>query len=399
MEKEGNLKNILIISAHYYPLKGGTPTHTENLCTELSNLGYNVSLITEDNVGDDLDAYDAAKPYRVIRLRTKPRFRTDTYFPILVGRRITRYIEELNPDIINISTGNYVPLGLKLSKKQKIPIVYTVHNVPPEEYTFNISSIAAINEPLKKIYFRFISHLAKFCMKHGRYNHIISVSERTKERLIKAGAKEKQITIVSNGVAKPKETYARPVDDSAWFTILVTAGIIEHKGQYELVLAMEDILKKIPNARCVLAGPIRSQAYADKIHSLIAEKGYTQNVILRGECSEIELENQYAKCDVYVQPSYQEGFCIAIMEAMIREKPVIGTAVGAIPELLADGRGIVVEKPEPKLIADAVITMYHDSEFRKKSAKAACEYVMKEYEWGRVAEETVAVYEKMICQK
>jgi glycosyltransferase involved in cell wall biosynthesis len=87
------------------------------------------------------------------------------------------------------------------------------------------------------------------------------------------------------------------------------------------------------------------------------------------------------------------------MEAMIRGKPAIGTAVGAIPELLADGRGIVIPKPDEDLIADSVIRMYQDSEFRSGVAKKGREYILHEYEWSRVALETVDVYRKAVLKK
>lgn len=396
---ENILKKILIISAHFYPLKGGTSTHTENLCSELSKLGYDVHLITQDNESPDVDEHDTSRNYHVQRLKTSKRFRTDLFFPLLVGLRINKIIKEVKPDVINISTGNYVPLGLKISKKQRIPIVYTVHNVPPEEYTLNISKNTRVNDTAKKYYFKFIGLVAKACMRFGRYDWIISVSERTKGRLIEAGAKADEISVVSNGVSLPKSSGVCLEDDKNWFNILVTAGVIEHKGQYELVLAMEKILAVIPNARCYIVGPIRSQAYYEKIQHYIIEKGYSQNVILTGEASEAELEDYYAKCDLYVQPSYQEGFCIAIMEAMIRGKPSIGTAVGAIPELLADGRGIVIPKPDENLIADSVIRMYQDLEFRCDAARKGREYILREYEWSRVAKETVDVYRKAILKK
>ena len=396
---ENEIQRILIISAHFYPLKGGTSTHTENLCSELSKLGYDVYLVTQDNECSDMDEHDTSRNYHVLRLKCHRKFRSDLFFPLLVGTRITKIIKEIKPDVINISTGNYVPLGLKLSKKQTIPVIYTVHNVPPEEYTLNISKNTRINDIAKKYYFKFIGLVATRCMKFGRYDWIISVSERTKGRLIDAGAKVGEISVVSNGVAMPKAAGIRLEEDNKWFNILVTAGVIEHKGQYELVQAMEKILPVIPNARCYIVGPIRSQAYYEKIQSYISEKGYAQNVILTGEASEAELEDYYAKCDLYVQPSYQEGFCIAIMEAMIRGKPAIGTAVGAIPELLAEERGVVISKPEVELLADSVIHMYQDSGFRLDAARSGREYILREYEWSRVAKETVDVYQKAIAKK
>lgn len=393
---ENEIQRILIISAHFYPLKGGTPTHTENLCSELSKLGYEVLLVTEDNECSDMDEHDASRNYQVQRLKTSKRFRGDLFFPLLVGLRINKIIKEFYPDVINISTGNYVPLGLKLSKKQKVPIIYTVHNVPPEEYTLNISKNIRVNETVKKYYFKLIRLVAKACMRFGRYDTIISGSERTKVRLMEAGANPENITVINYGTQIPVQKNKIRSDS---YNVVTVAGIIEHKGQLEIVKAIPEIITICPKAHFYLVGPVRSEAYLQKILEMIDELSISNSVTVTREVTSEELENYYQLADVYLQPSYQEGFCLALLDALSYGIPVIGTPVGAIPEMIGNNRGVLLTSPSKDEIVSSVISLLQSPKLREEYGKNGREFAMNNFSWKRIAEQNIAVYEEILRKK
>lgn len=67
-----------------------------------------------------------------------------------------------------------------------------------------------------------------------------------------------------------------------------------------------------------------------------------------------KLKDIYASCDVWLFSSRWEGFGLPILEAMACRTPVIGTPVGAAPDLLVDGAGILVNSKDPEDIAGAI---------------------------------------------
>jgi glycosyltransferase involved in cell wall biosynthesis len=73
--------------------------------------------------------------------------------------------------------------------------------------------------------------------------------------------------------------------------------------------------------------------------------------------SQSQLRSLYARCDAWLFGSRIEGFGLPILEAMACRTPVIGTPVGAAPELLKDGTGILVEPENSKSMADAIIKL------------------------------------------
>lgn len=68
--------------------------------------------------------------------------------------------------------------------------------------------------------------------------------------------------------------------------------------------------------------------------------------------------------DVLVLPSYNEGFGLVALEAMACETPVIGSGVGGLRFLLENGSGIMINPHNPKNIANSIIKVVSDQEFR-----------------------------------
>ena len=85
--------------------------------------------------------------------------------------------------------------------------------------------------------------------------------------------------------------------------------------------------------------------------------------------------------DIFVFPSWYEGFPLVILEAMAAVCPVISTkGVGAIPEVVIDGVSwIFVEKQNPKHIADVIIRLIDNSKLREEMGTAGRERFKKYY--------------------
>lgn len=118
-------------------------------------------------------------------------------------------------------------------------------------------------------------------------------------------ADSKKIHVVGNGISASvkDEKSIRPFNPEN-LHIITVAGVIEHKGQLDMVYAMEKILLEISSAKYYIVGPIRSPAYRDRIISTSKNLGIEDSVVLSGEVTNEELEKFYESCDMYVQPSH-----------------------------------------------------------------------------------------------
>lgn len=117
------------------------------------------------------------------------------------------------------------------------------------------------------------------------------------------------------------------------------ANLYPVKGQKFLVEAFSALLASFPEARLVIVGRGgERERLEDLIRTLRIPPG---RVILTGFRSDVE--NVMSALDIYVQPSLSEGLPVSLLEAMFTGVPVIATAVGGVPEVLAEvGHGTLV---------------------------------------------------------
>jgi len=144
------------------------------------------------------------------------------------------------------------------------------------------------------------------------------------------------------------------------------------KGLRELFYAI-DILKKI-DIKCTLniVGDINSPDYTQlvnlSIHLGIEDYIFWSGFIPFGD----RLFLQYQKSDIFVLPSYSEGFPHAIWESMANCCPVISTSVGGIPYLIENEKHALLIKPgEIEPIADSIIRVMDNKSFRDSLIKNA----------------------------
>lgn len=152
--------------------------------------------------------------------------------------------------------------------------------------------------------------------------------------------------------------------------LLFTGRIDPAKGLSELVQATSNIVRKSIPIKLNIVGwetdPIKP--YEKELKILASNLGIASHVEFHGKKSiGEELNNEYRKNDIYVIPSYYEGFPRTIWEAMANSLPVIATNVGGIPKTLMDKQNVLLI--EPKSIQEielAIMEIVKNKELRMK---------------------------------
>jgi len=199
--------------------------------------------------------------------------------------------------------------------------------------------------------------------------------------------------------------------------LLCVGRISPEKGVHVLLEAFEQILQQFPDATLTIVGPewispreditdrcLTKQViasleafYRGSYLSQLKEKlspHTAERVAFAGLVAHRDVPAFYARADVYVCPSLYESFGASVLEAMAACLPVVATRVGAVPELISDGRnGLVVETNNPLAIADAVIRLLGKSELRSAIGSAARETVWREYSWETICSSLIGMYE------
>ena len=116
--------------------------------------------------------------------------------------------------------------------------------------------------------------------------------------------------------------------------VLGTAAAIDvhYKGQWTVIRALAELKKRgIDRFEYQLIGA----GTGKKLRALAEKLGVSENIRFVGLLSHDKVFDWYDGVDIYVQPSFQEGLCRSIVEAMSRACPVVSTDIGGNPELTA----------------------------------------------------------------
>ena len=151
--------------------------------------------------------------------------------------------------------------------------------------------------------------------------------------------------------------------------LLFTGRISWEKGLKELFYAFKELIKDFKNLHLNIVGweddldkpverKLRLMSETLKISKMVTFHGF-KNI---GS----ELNEVYKSSDIYVIPSYNEGFPRTIWEAMANSLPVVSTSVGSIPFFLKDNISALLIKPKDiEEIVKSVAKLINNSDLRK----------------------------------
>ncbi|MCU0523483.1 MAG: glycosyltransferase family 4 protein [Elainella sp. Prado103] len=108
------------------------------------------------------------------------------------------------------------------------------------------------------------------------------------------------------------------------------------------------------------------------------------------------IKDLYAQCDAWLFTSRVEGFGLPILEAMACRTPVIGTPVGAAPELLKSGGGILVEPEDPIAMAQAIERIHALSELEWQAMSQVAYRQATSYTWEEATQKFEAALHEAI---
>lgn len=239
---------------------------------------------------------------------------------------------------------------------------------------------------LKSIMFTF---LANPILK--RANCIIATSEKERRELIKLGFSK--VKTVWNGISKPnlKPSNKFKYLKKSKLRLLYIGKLHPQKGLIELLEAMVSFQDQ---AELVIAGP--DDGIKPKLKSIIA-KNSLANISFIDYVDEHEKAELYSKSDVFIYPSYDEGFSISILEAMQARMPVIATKGCNFPDIKTYQAGYIVDNQNLKTNLTRTIALtIKNKDKLKKMGKHASELITSKHSISQMAFNTINIYEQFI---
>jgi glycosyltransferase involved in cell wall biosynthesis len=151
--------------------------------------------------------------------------------------------------------------------------------------------------------------------------------------------------------------------------VVQVSWIIPEKGISDLLSAARLFVAKNPNVHLVLVG---DGDYRESFTKQAEELGLNENLTWTGLIRDPFAEGVYDAADIVCQASrWQEAFGQVIAEAMAHGKPVIGTSVGGIPEVIEDDvSGFLIPMGDVEELSDRILRLAENSELRRRMGSA-----------------------------
>ena len=384
------------------PLNRGIYAVIFNLSKQSMEKGHDVTVL----IRRDEDEVAYISDVRTIQFKSKniadlPIREIKKHFPFKLildyvnsGAKVRKILKGDSFDVIHVHFPLTSSILVTVNRTLRKKMVYTAH-IGEEAKRFNFNGKAPL--PLKL--FSPDLYLIK------RVRKAIVLNENLKDRLVREkGVEEDRIMVIANGINV--EEYRDVVVDEEFKkkyrikepSVLFVGTITPRKGVIHLARAADILKKEGYKMNFIFAGDTQvDPRYSETVNEFVRSNELDVNITEFVPYN--DLKALYSACDIFVLPSFEEGHGIVVTEAMASGKPLIGSRVGGIPAQIRDGwNGFLVEPGNEKDLAEKIGYLIENEEERERMGKNSRKLAEKEFDWSKIAERYLKVYEEIAGQ-
>ena len=169
----------------------------------------------------------------------------------------------------------------------------------------------------------------------------------------------------------------------------------KRKGIDILLDLIPGVIKRAPSTIFRLVGPDPNEYYQSKFKK--EHPDFINNVLFLGEKRGVDLVNEYKNCDVFIAPSRYESFGLIYAEAMSFSKPVIGTNIGGIPEVVDNGKnGFLCENENIHDFSNRLITLLENKDLGYRMGILGRKKAKQCFDFQNLVTRTEEYYDQLI---
>ncbi len=185
---------------------------------------------------------------------------------------------------------------------------------------------------------------------------------------------------------------SRPPGSAPYILSLARLNLL--KGHDVLLQAFRTVADRVPQVRLLIAGDGPERV---RLRAVCLALGLKDRVTFVGEADRTRVRELLAGCELLVLSSWSEGLPIVALEAMASGKAVIGTEVGGIPEIVADGdTGLLVPPGDTDALSKAILRLLDDPEARGAMGRRGLAQVKSRYDFAQTVDRYLEVYGKKL---
>jgi glycosyltransferase involved in cell wall biosynthesis len=311
--------------------------------------------------------------------------------------RISKLLRQLRPTICNASTPKAGLLVMLAAWLARVPCrVYTLRGLRAETASGVIRMILLSAE-----------RVTSACA-----HRVICVSPSLRDRAVDLKLANPRKTVVlgsgsSNGIdasrfvpTQARKERAAEIRHELKLNNRLVIGFIgrftHDKGVGDLTAAFDLVRQQFPDASLLLIGSYeQGNAIDPEVRARIAA-----GLDIVAIPFQHDIAPYYLAMDVFVLPTYREGFPNTVLEAQAAERPVVTTqATGAIDSVLDGSSGILVPIGDSRALADAIVNLLANPDLGRRMGQVGRKRVEQEFRQEIVWSELVDLYQELLRER
>lgn len=268
-----------------------------------------------------------------------------------------------------------------------VPLVVSVHDVSFLEHPEYFTSFRALQ--LRLTVDRTVKAAAR----------VLTPSEFSKRRILESyGLDDSKVVVMPNGVCSTFHPISREIAQR-WaqsalglaVPFVLTVGDLQpRKNHANLIRAFQQLVRAYPQLPHHLVIVGKPTWHAEAIRNVARKSGVADRIHFTGFVSDADLVKLYGACDLFVYPSFYEGFGLPILEAMACGRAVACSNTSAMPEV-ADSAALLFD---PRSVDDILLTMRDlllNPELRARMERLGAQRAPM-FSWEKSAARTLDLY-------
>jgi glycosyltransferase involved in cell wall biosynthesis len=371
---------------------GGAQIFVRGLVHYLKTYGITQSIVTRSS-SDRTEVID----FDGIRVYALPRIKIGSYN---VLRNLSGLLKKNSFDIIHIHGYGYyvgdIVCLLKRLNLLRVPLLLNTHGTGGLKHAYlalDLSKPFPISHRIGRLlHFFYDFTLGKLEM--NTFDKVIVFSEEERRYFSKIGLKESKCMKIPTAI---NDIFFDPNIEqslSGRDIILYVGRIDRYKGLDTLLKAMKELRSNRISLRCVIVG--KDYDYRRELERQISYLKISDAVEIRDHVQQSDLLKFYSSALITVLLSDSEGFPLCLVESLAMGTPFIGTAVGAVPELVErTSAGLLVPHNDPRKLVEMIMDLRSDT--RKWSVMSRNgKNNISNYSWHYIAKAYYELYSKLV---
>ena len=388
---------ILIVSWEYPPVVvGGLGRHVHHLATELAAAGHEVVVLSRRPSGTDASTHPTVTHIEdgvlVVAVAEDPAhfvFGEDMLaWTLAMGHAMVRAGVALHkpgvgegwqPDVVHAHDWLVAHPAIALAEFYDVPLVSTLHATEAGRHSGWVSG--RINRQV---------HSVEWWLANESDALITCSASMQDEVTTLYGPQLPPITVIRNGIDLTTWSFRERAPRSGPPKLLFVGRLEYEKGVQDAIAALPRIRRSHPGTTLSIAGEGTQFTW---LYQQARTHRVARAVNFLGNLDHIELLGWLHGADAIVLPSRYEPFGIIALEAAASGTPLVASTAGGLGEAVVDGEtGMSFQPGDVTGLTSAVREVLDDPAAAQQRAGAARDRLTADFDWHKVAEDTVHVY-------